>query len=52
MPNLDGKPPIIVGFKNMVIDVFSTEESIDLSTKSNLLIEFKGGLDSISLKDN
>lgn len=37
---------------DMVADAFSAEESIDMSTKSGLMIEFKSGLDSISLKKN
>lgn len=39
-------------FKDMVVDAFSVDESIIMSTKLGLVIELKGGLNLISLKEN
>lgn len=52
MPNLDVRSPIKVGVEDMVIDAFSAKESADMLTNSGLVIKFKCGLDSFSLKDN
>lgn len=47
MPNLDTSCLVRVGFEDKVANAFSAEESVDMSTKSGLLIEFKGSLDFI-----
>lgn len=52
VPNLDIRPLVRVGFKDMVVDAFSVEESVDMSIKLGLVIEFKGGLNFICLKEN
>lgn len=50
--NLDVSPPVRKGFEDMVADAVSVEKSTDMSTKSGLVIGFKGNLDSINLKEN
>lgn len=52
MPNLDIRPLVRVDFEDMVIDAFSIDELTDMSIKLSLVIEFNGGLGSISLIDN
>lgn len=52
LPNLDFFPPVKDIFEDMVIDAFNVEEPTNMLTKSGLMIEFKGGLDSINLKEN
>lgn len=52
MFNLDVKHPVREGFEDMMTDAFSANELADMSTKLGLVIGFKSGLDSISLKEN
>lgn len=52
MPNLDVVPLTRNGFEDMVGDAFNVEELTNMSTKPSLGIEFKGGLNSFSLKEN
>lgn len=52
MLNLDVRPPVRDRFEDMVVDAFNVEESVEMLTKSGLIIEFKGGLDFINLKEN
>lgn len=52
VPNLDIRPLVRVGFEDMVVDGFSVDESTNMWTKSGFVIDFKGGLDSFSLKEN
>lgn len=50
MSNLDVRLSVRVGFEDMVPNAFSVEESTDMLIKPDLVINFKGNLDSISLK--
>lgn len=49
---MDIRPLIRDSFEDMVADAFSAKEPTNMSTKPSLVIEFKGGVDSFSLKDN
>lgn len=50
--NLDIRPLVRNGFEDIVANVFSVEKSTNMSIKLGLMIEFKGDLDSINLKEN
>lgn len=52
MLNLDIKFSVKVGFEDIVVNACNVVELVDMPTKPNLVIDFKGGLDSISLKEN
>lgn len=46
------KPLLRIGFEDMVVDALCVEESVDMSASPGLVIEFKGGSNLISLKEN
>lgn len=52
MPNLNVKLLVRNRFEDMIVDAFSTKESTNMLIKPSLVIKFKGGLDSINLKEN
>lgn len=52
MPNLDINSAIRTNFKDIVVDAFNIEESIDMSIKLHLVIEFNNDLDSMKFEDN
>lgn len=49
---MDIRPLVKVDFEDIVVDAFSVDKPTNMSTRPGLMIEFKGNLNSISLKEN